>query len=60
MYFGLIYQHFGLIQKYTVRKDFPVELEGQGRGTIIGVTRPLLQGPFYYVINLAMSKNTAD
>ena len=28
-----------------------LELEGQVRGTIMGVTRPLLLGPFYYVFN---------
>ena len=26
-----------------------LELKGQGRGTFMGVTRPLLLGPFYYV-----------
>ena len=28
-----------------------LELKGQGRGTIMGVTRPLLLGPFYYVFS---------
>ena len=26
-----------------------LELEGQGQGIIMGVTRLLLQGPFYYI-----------
>ena len=28
-----------------------LELEGQGRGIIMGVTHPLLLGPFYYVFS---------
>ena len=28
-----------------------LELEGQGRGIIMGATRPLVLGPFYYVLS---------
>ena len=34
-----------------------LELEGQGRGIIMGVTRPLLLGPFYYVFSLCHTKH---
>ena len=45
--------HFSIMKKlWDLKKVFSyLELERQGRGTIMGVTRLLLLGPFYYVFS---------
>ena len=38
------------MSKRDFKKDLSnLEVKGQGGGVIMGVTRPLLLGPFYYI-----------
>ena len=40
------------MKKWDLKKALSyLELEEQGRGIIMGLTRPLLLGPFYYVFS---------